>query len=71
MGIEVKVILLLPSRATRNRNQHNEDASIAYKKVLLFKFAEAGEADEIYMVYIDRAGYITSIITFSTIHHQN
>ena len=62
MGREVKVILLLPSRATTSRNQHNEDASIEYKKVFLFKSAEAGEADEIYMFYIDRAGYITSII---------
>ena len=70
MGIEVKVILL-PSRATTSRNQHNEDASIAYKRVFLFKFAEAGEVDEIYMFYIDRAGYITSIITLSTFHHQN
>ena len=33
----------------QSRNQHNKDASIEYKKVFLFKFAEAGEADEIYM----------------------
>ena len=27
----------------------NEDSSIAYKKVLFFKFEEADEAEEIYM----------------------
>ena len=49
VGREVKVIILLPRRATTSRNQHNKDASIEYKKVFFFKFAEAGEADEIYM----------------------
>ena len=44
---EVKIIILLQRRATTSRNQHNEDASITYKKVFLFKFDEAGEADEI------------------------
>ena len=30
------------------------------RRCSFFKFAKAGEADEIYMLYIDRAGYITS-----------
>ena len=46
---EVKVILLLPRRATTSRNQLNKNSSIAYKKVLLSKFGEAGEAEELYM----------------------
>ena len=49
VGREVKAILLLPRRSATSRNQHSEDASIEYKKVFLFKFEEAGEADEIYM----------------------
>ena len=59
VGREFKVIQLLPRRATTSRNQHNEDTSKEYKKLFLFKFEEAGEADEIYMHSSTWTGQLT------------